>query len=281
MNNKGIAETEKKFEKNAFKIRIFLESDKLKVEIESVIWIEKIIPIHLIKLDVGATAYIGLSSKSALEISTWGFTHIGVGVNTGVFDSWSGLTLEYIPESPLNLMLFPQILDKYMTLFSFLFSLKRAQFTLHRSWLKQVKLKTNMRIKALHLLSQMNFFLDNFMSYLQVDVIEAHFSLFKQRVSECEDFEEVRKYHEQYVAGIANQCFLHAPKVVREVQEIARCCHILTDILERGGNLMKVEQDFAMHSKEVYDILSSHKNQHPALGQLLLRLNFNGYYSNQ
>ena len=175
-------------------------------------------------------------------------------------------------------MLSPQILDKYMTLFSFLFSLRRAQFILHRSWLKQAK-SSIVRIQGLHLLSQMNFFLDNFMSYLQVDVIEAHFSLFKQRLNESEDFEEVRKFHENYVAGIANQCFLHASEVVREVQEIARCCHSLSDILERGGDLGELKERFSKHCKRVYDMLSSQKNQHPALGQLLLRLNFNEFYS--
>ena len=131
----------------------------------------------------------------------------------------------------------------------------------------------------MHLLAQMNFFLDNFMSYLQVDVIEAHFSVFKKMIGESEDFEEVKKIHEQYVAGIANQCFLHSPKVVKEVQEIVKCSHKLSEILERGGDLARLEQEFSQHSKEVFEILSSYKNQHPALGQLLLRLNFNGYYS--
>jgi uncharacterized protein YsxB (DUF464 family) len=280
INTKSIAEVEKKYDKNIFKIVIYLEQDRLKVDIDNSLWIEKTIPISSIKLDVGGSAYVGLSSSSAVEISSWAFIHIGVGVNTGVFDSWSGLTLKYTPKPPINLMLSPQILDKYMTLFSFLFSLKRAQFVLHRAWLNQAKSKI-VNKKALHLISQMSFFLDNFMSYLQVDVIEAHFSYLKKILGESDDFEEVRKHHEQYVAGIAIQCFLHAPRVVREVQEIARCSHLLSDALAKGGILTDLENDFDRHSKEVFKILSSYKNQHPALGQLLLRLNFNGYYSNR
>ena len=280
VNNRAVAETERKYEKNSISILIVLEGDKLKVEIDDRNWLEKLIAISTVKLDVGGTAYIGLSSKSAVEITSWAFANIGLGVNTGVFDSWSGLTLEYSPEPPINLMLSPQILDKYMTLFSFLFSLRRAQYTLHRSWLKQAKSKIQ-RIQGLHLLSQMNFFLENFMSYLQVDVIEAHFSAFKKRISESEDFEEVRKIHELYVAGIAAQCFLHASEVIREVQEISSCCHKLSGILETGGNLGELKALFSKHCKKVYDVLGSQKNQHPALGQLLLRLNFNEYYSNQ
>lgn len=278
-------EIERKVDKNIFNIKISLESEKLKITFDDQNWLERTIPVNNIKLDVGGSTYIGLSSTSAVEICKWGFTHIGIGVNTGVFDSWSGLTLIYTPEPPIDLMLSTQILDKYMTLFTFLFTLRRAQYRLNRSWLKQTKSNIdrtrpegNFIRKSLHLLAQMNFFLDNFISYLQVDVIEAHFSIFKKLLTKSEDFEEVRKYHEQYVAGIANQCFLQAPKVVREVQEIASCCHQLSDNIDGGGDLLELEKKFGRHSREVFEILSSQKNQHPALGQLLLRLNFNEFY---
>lgn len=286
INKTTYIELEKKLEKNTFDITIQLNNEILNVEINKLGYIDKSIPIHLIKLDLGSSAYLGLSSSSSIEVSAWTFKHVGIGINTGSQDQWSGLTLEYTPEAPINLMLSPQILDKYMTLFSFLFSLRRAQFMLNRSWLLKIKSSISKREfcdsysrKGLHLLSQMGFFLENFISYLQVDVIEAHFSMFRKQLMESEDFEEVRKFHEQYVAGIANQCFLQAPKVVKEVQEIANNCHELAKILQQGGNLMELEEKFFCHSKEVFEILSTHKSQHPALGQLLLRLNFNEFYA--
>ena len=285
--NKAVyVELEKKVEKSEFEINIQQNNEVLVVEINKNVYIDKGIPFHLIKLDLGSSAYIGLSSSSSIELSSWKFKQVGVGINTGSQDQWSGLTLEYTPEPPINLIISPQILDKYMTLFSFLFSLRRAQFMLNRSWLLKIKSSISKREysdsysrKGLHLLSQMGFFLENFISYLQVDVIEAHFSMLRKQLMESEDFDEVRKFHEQYVAGIANQCFLQAPKVVKEVQEIADNCHELAKILQVGGNLMALEEKFLGHSKEVFDILSTHKSQHPALGQLLLRLNFNEFYA--
>ena len=285
VNKNAYVEVDTKIEKNLFDIQINVNNDVLTVDVNKTNLVDKSIPINLVKLDLGGSAYIGLSSSSSIELQHWSFKHVGVGINTGAQDQWSGLTLEYSAEPPINLMLSTQILDKYMTLFSFLFSLRRAQFVLNRAWLKKMKspvvllFEDSTSRKGLHLLSQMNFFLENFISYLQVDVIEAHFSFLKKQLLNSEDFEEVRKFHEQYVAGIANQCFLQAPKVVKEVQGIANNCHRLAGILEYGGDLLKLEIEFLGHSKEVFEILSTHKSQHPALGQLLLRLDFNEFYS--
>lgn len=125
----------------------------------------------------------------------------------------------------------------------------------------------------------MNFLLDNLISYLQVDVIETQFSIFKKLVCESEDFEEVRRYHDEYVAKIASLCFLQVPKIVKSVQEISRSCHELCGVMERGGNLVMVKHMFEQELVFVFNVLSSIKGQHRALGQLLLRLNFNGYLS--
>jgi gamma-tubulin complex component 4 len=286
VNKKVFLEIEEKMEKTLFDFLINVNNDLLSIEVNKSSLVDKCIPIHLIKLDLGSSAFVGLGSSSSIELQKWFFKHVGVGINTGAQDQWSGLTLEYSAEQPINLMLSNQILDKYMTLFSFLFSLRRAQFVLNRAWLKKMKspianreFNNSHSRKGLHLLSQMNFFLENFISYLQVDVIEAHFSQLRKQLDNSEDFEEIRKFHEQYVAGIANQCFLQAPKVVKEVQGIADNCHRLASILESGGDLLRLENEFLAHSKEVFEILSSHKSQHPALGQLLLRLDFNEFYS--
>ncbi|CAG9336227.1 unnamed protein product [Blepharisma stoltei] len=284
VNQLTVAESEKKCELTTIKVGLTYESDFIKVELNGNVCIDSQVNFQGIKLDVGTSAYIGIGSQTGIELLNWGFIQTGTGMQTAIFDSWSGLTLEYCTEWPLNLMLSPQILDKYMALFRFLFTLKRAQFTLQRSWITLVK-KRNPQLQsmseipreALQLRAQMNFLLDNLISYLQLDIIQTQFTLFKKKVSESEDFEEVRSYHDQYVAKTAYLCFLQFPKIVKSIQEISRCCHELCGVMERGGDLKMVRTTFEQQLLFAFNVLSSLKGQHTALGQLLLRLNFNGY----
>ena len=80
--------------------------------------------------------------------------------------------------------------------------------------------------------------------------------------------------------SIAADCFLNAPRVVRAVLEIARSCHDLCGIIERGGDLESVRRRFEEESLFIFNVLSSVRNLHSALGQLLLRLDFNDYFTN-
>lgn len=123
----------------------------------------------------------------------------------------------------------------------------------------------------------MTFIIDNFITFLQVDVIECHFTRLLERIEHSEDFEEIRQLHNEYVAKIATDCFLHVPKNVRAVQEITRNCHDLCNAFEQDEEIETVRNRFEAETVFVFGMLSSIRNQHPALGQLLLRLNFNGY----
>jgi len=278
LNGNSIAEGNLSFEESTVKVSIDFENESLRVRIEGQVVLETDLNFSSVKLDTDATAFVGLSSKNNIEILNWGFTQSKIGMQPGVFDSWSGLTLEYEPKWPLNLMLSPQILDKYTSLFRFLFALKRAQFKLHRTWLEQTK-RLNYSLPAMQLRSQMNFLLDNLMSYFQLDIIEAHFVSLNKQINESQDFEEVRRYHDQYVSSIASHCFLNAPKIVRAIQEIVRSCHELCSALLAKEDLEQIRRRFDQESLYIFKMLSGVRNQHSALGQLLLRLDFNGFYT--
>lgn len=259
---------------DTYNISIQVDTENIRVSLNNALCIEAAAPLQKLRLDVGASAYIGIGAEHTAELRSWGFSSITSGVQAAVFDSWSGLGLQYTPEWPLDLIFSQQVLDKYNALFKFLFTLKRAQFLLQRAWLARYCHKGT---SALQLRSEMNFIIDNFITFLQVDVIECHFTRLVERIGRSEDFEEIRQLHDEYVAKMATDCFLHVPKNVRAVQEIARNCHDLCTALEQGQEIETVRSRFEAETVFVFGMLSSIRSQHPALGQLLLRLNFNEY----
>jgi hypothetical protein len=278
VNDSKLAEGMCKTEATNHSVRIIFFEDNFKVDIDNTVCINKQMKLAGLKLDVGGTAYVGISSQSSIELTRWVFSEAAPGIHPASSNPWSGLTLEYSPVWPLNLLLSQQILDKYRALFRFLFTLRRSQYMLQKAWLHEAR-KKNMNHVGLLLRAQMSFIVDNFMAYFQLDVIQAQFLKFQKLIGESEDFEEVRKYHDQYVASIAQQCFLHVPKIVRAVQEIARVSIELCTALETGDNIDELRRRFESESHLIFKILSSIKNQHSSLGQLLLRLDYNKYFS--
>ena len=104
----------------------------------------------------------------------------------------------------------------------------------------------------------MAFLMDNFMSYLQVDVIEAEWAKFQSLILKSEDFEEVRRYHEHYISQLTTSCFLHISKISKMVQEIARCCNDYCVFLN------KVDFKDIQNKGEMYritDELNDHKSR--------------------
>lgn len=131
----------------------------------------------VITLDNGS-CYIGIAQETAytnniLEVFNWSLTS-----STQSFskDSWSGLSLEYKPQWPVHLFISPEIIEQYNKLFRFLFPLRRVQIDLQNDWnnLKHIYSvfdQSQMRF-ILAMRAKLNSFINNIMSYLQLDVIE-------------------------------------------------------------------------------------------------------------
>jgi hypothetical protein len=54
----------------------------------------------------------------------------------GTTDQWCGLYLKYAMRFPIDLLVSPDVLRRYNELFKFLFSVKRAEISLHIAWTK-------------------------------------------------------------------------------------------------------------------------------------------------
>jgi gamma-tubulin complex component 4 len=260
-------------------VKIQSEGELLKVEVDDLIVVEGRVVLASV-LDDAGKAYVGLSALSQLpvEVCSWGLAAGSKISQPVVFDSWSALTMDFKVEGPLELLFSPQVLDKYKTLFSFLFAMRRAQFSLQQAWLAQAR-KANINQAALALRAQMNLMIDSLISYLQLDVIEAQYSRLIASIELSQDFEEVKRHHDTFIATISSQCFMHMPKLVSSLHDIARSCHELVQSLDHGYAPAVLRQKFEQQSMFVFRVLSSIKSQQAGLGQLLLRIDFNRHYS--
>lgn len=89
-------------------------------------------------------AFIGITqeSKSAnnhLDISKWEYKINQISnIRSDKFinsDLWDLISLEFKPKYPMHLIINTNILDRYNSLFRFLFLLKRTQYELQNIWL--------------------------------------------------------------------------------------------------------------------------------------------------
>ena len=59
------------------------------------------------------------------------------------------------------------------------------------------------------------------MSYLQLDVIETQWNKLYKGIEKCEDFEEARKLHDNYLSILTNKFFLSMQKIIKTMQDLS------------------------------------------------------------
>ncbi|KAL0476593.1 hypothetical protein AKO1_006098, partial [Acrasis kona] len=225
--------------------------------------------------------------------------------------SWSN-TLELWTENlkltcnvdwPLHLMFGSSVVEKYDKLFKFLFTIKRVQSQVHRAWLPLVQRKRSLGRETtalLHLRSRMAFLIDNLCFYLHADVIEVQYEVLMERIKSTRDFEVALRSHEDYLQKIAAQCFLNKKQInvlYKLFDMILKLCYIVDSEYssfegalklhvfdeDKSTNLyMKVQELAALfdaQSSLLFQILSGQKVLSPHLAQLLVRLDYNKFYS--
>lgn len=142
------------------------------------------------------------------------------------------------------------------------------------------------------------FLVNNLQYYLQVDVLDSQFMTLKAAVIASKDFDEIRLAHTRFLSNLTVQSFLTSPRessgIVNPVQQ--RLNGVIELCEEFCAQAPKSDDDemsndvvhclgikFDACFKRLFDLLAALKNssnpccQH--LGQLLLRLDFNRFLS--
>uniref|UniRef100_A0A803Y0D5 Gamma-tubulin complex component n=1 Tax=Meleagris gallopavo TaxID=9103 RepID=A0A803Y0D5_MELGA len=207
---------------------------------------------------------------------------------------WAALGLSYKVQWPLHILFTPAVLEKYNVVFKYLLSVRRVQAELQHCWALQMQrkhLKSN-RTDAIkwRLRDHMAFLVDNLQYYLQVDVLESQFSQLLQQINATRDFESIRLAHDHFLSNLLAQSFILLKPVFHCLNEILDLCHSFCSLVsqnlgpldERGAAQLSIlVKGFSRQSSLLFKILSSVRNHqiNSDLAQLLLRLDYNKYYT--
>ena len=139
----------------------------------------------------------------------------------------------------------------------------------------------------------MGFLVDNLQYYVQVDVLEAQFAALLSKISSTHDFEHIRQAHDKYIATLQAQLLLANNAVSKVLKQILEECNALSHLLqlhlpdltspECRVQIEKIGKSFKLQSSLLFKILSAGGSHGPSphLAQLLLRVDFNKYFSTQ
>ncbi|XP_070619651.1 gamma-tubulin complex component 4 [Erythrolamprus reginae] len=207
---------------------------------------------------------------------------------------WAALGLSYKVQWPLHILFTPAVLEKYNVVFKYLLSVRRVQAELQHCWALQMRCKCleSRRSDAIkwRLRHHMIFLVDNLQYYLQVDVLESQFSQLLQQINSTRDFESIRLAHDHFLSNLLAQSFILLKPAFHCLNEILDLCHSFCSLVsqsrepldERGtAQLSILAKGFSCQSSLLFKILSSvHNHQiNSDLAQLLLRLDYNKYYT--
>lgn len=210
-----------------------------------------------------------------------------------VESGWSVLGLGYTVQWPLHILVTNTCLEKYNQIFCFLLAVKRVQLELQQLWALQMQQKHQISsgkdAAVWHLRTHMAFLVDNLQYYLQVDVIESQFSILLDKIHTTRDFEAIRLAHDQFITALLSQSFLLMRHVNHCLQEILENCHKFCVLVKQYDSaderlqqhMETITKNFQLQSNLLFKILSSVRSHQasPHLAQLLLRIDFNKYFS--
>ncbi|ACO66498.1 predicted protein [Micromonas commoda] len=246
----------------------------------------------------------------------------GPNVRVPSYDGWDGLELEYATPWPLGLLLTRSVQRRYNHLFQYLFRLRRAALALDDAWfaLRRKSASGTLRwtttpgsftsghgVKGFggdgafqlcqRVRHDMAFVVNNWFTYLQVDVVEAQYRAMIERVEASEgDFSECQRAHRAFLAALTAQSFLDLPSVSDVIETIMRLAGNLLAVVkslpsdglgegvgeETADEIEAIGAEFSRQSAALYTVLRSNRLANdpkaPFLRTLLLRLNFNGYF---
>ena len=248
----------------------------------------------------------------------------GPNVRVPSYDGWDGLELEYATPWPLGLLLTRSVQRRYNHLFQYLFRLRRAALALDDAWFALRRksasggggarwtttpgsFTSGHGVKGFggdgafqlcqRVRHDMAFVVNNWFTYLQVDVVEAQYRAMIERVEASEgDFSECQRAHRAFLAALTAQSFLDLPSVSDVIETIMRLAGNLLAVVkslpsegveegvgeETAGEIEAIGAEFSRQSAALYTVLRSNRLANdpkaPFLRTLLLRLNFNGYF---
>jgi hypothetical protein len=210
-----------------------------------------------------------------------------------------GLSLTYQAGWPANIVLTPDTVAKYSTILDFMIELRLAMVALELDWanenlvLRRDEKTDKLILHNINLMRhEMMNFLRNLHAYISCQVLEVSWIEFQDNLkNKVTCLDDLISLHEKYLQRALFRCLLNskaAPvmKIITDIfSSITRFsgmvgCRLSGDSAENWVNIQKQYGVFRQYSRFLYAVVSklSARGYQPHLQDLLLRLNFNGFY---
>nr|CDS34472.2 gamma tubulin complex component 4 [Hymenolepis microstoma] len=202
------------------------------------------------------------------------------------FTSWDCLRIDFT-SVPIGLesVFTESARISYGRLFTFLLTICRTQHLLKNTWRIH---KHN--VPSQHHFQRMMFLVDHLLSYLQVDVISVAFSklmkTFEGVQSEeysCRDLGNVEAFHEKFLADLESQSFLHYDQIYSLILQLLNECRKYCNSCTIQAKSAEIMTSFDHLAYNLFAALSAASAMMTFggthLSQLILRLNFNNFFS--
>ncbi|TMW56339.1 hypothetical protein Poli38472_006349 [Pythium oligandrum] len=245
--------------------------------------------------------YLGLGWTSPLAVQQWTvdkFPHKAVArqpgqnlkpINQTILprDLWNYLSLQCELEWPLQLLVSPKLLESYNLLFQFCLRLKRVAYALERTWKCEVlrTMEADQTARAASTLrGRMSFVLRNIELYFQVFVVEGCFSKCLADIEAAEDYDRVKRIHENLVGQLINRFFLGVALASSALDDVMSCCwdfaEFVLDAEHHGVKVLASDRigDLGKQFTTSFDKLFSILERMDARDFLLL-LDYNEHFS--
>ncbi|GJQ08346.1 hypothetical protein GpartN1_g137.t1 [Galdieria partita] len=211
---------------------------------------------------------------------------------------WNRISLSYVPQRPLHILMNSKDLEHYSRIFCILFAIAHVRFQTERCWLllrnrfKRCNRETLVNNRNMfHLLGKCNFIVHCLEEYFQIGLIEESFGAFMKQAKGAFDFDSVLTLHQKYLESLVKHTLIFSASFIESLDNLLQvfreyCIYIQHKVAVEEEKtaavlLLSIERiQQPIHERIVAFLqeLQQYPN-HPVINRLLNRIDFNNFYS--
>ncbi|XP_055538248.1 gamma-tubulin complex component 2 homolog isoform X2 [Wyeomyia smithii] len=178
-------------------------------------------------------------------------------------------TFSYNAQWPVSIVLNRWTISKYQMIFRQLFYLKYVERILCRVWIANNRTKlfapqtAKLYRSAFTLRQKMLIAIQNFESYMMIEVIEPNWHIFYQNIKQIKNIDDVLNYHQDFLDQCIKNCMLTDPDLLKSIINLCNICIQFCAFLAEAqrhfvdaelGSMLASTDDFSLSSESDYDI---------------------------
>uniref|UniRef100_A0A8D8BTZ4 Gamma-tubulin complex component n=1 Tax=Culex pipiens TaxID=7175 RepID=A0A8D8BTZ4_CULPI len=206
-------------------------------------------------------------------------------------------TFSYNAQWPVSIVLNRLTISKYQMIFRQLFYLKYVERILCRVWIANNRTKqfapqtAKLYRSAFTLRQKMLIAIQNFESYMMIEVIEPNWHIFYQNIKQIKNIDDVLNYHQDFLDQCIKNCMLTDPDLLKNIINLCNICIQFCAFLADATTMEPTETfservehfraDFTNLLLSLLRKITDIATQNPSekFINLIHRINFNSYYS--